>query len=448
MKRADSPSSSAATGGGESSVTSGNASWSERAASTSRKAMKPISTRIFPSLSPRSFCSSRARSRSSGWIRRRVIRISPRRCARGSGDAGSRLGSCMVANLKLHRADGGLARGVRQQLLALSLHHDLGRKAAVVLPGVVEQRDRQHYLFAGRQVFQGSGGHHQHLAHFLFQHGEALDFAVVYAGDFNLSERLMKRTQVGADDQVQFGAEYRAVTFQIDAARGAQKIERIRCVGPGEMAVATFFYSGQRDARDSRVSGRRRLLSSEEKGQKEGQSVHRTSPVGLPASLLASIVAFWRFLSTSMYSSKRTFISCVSSAWRRSDAASNACVSRACRDSLWATAIETASLTRLETSVSSAARVIAGLGALACGAGRVSEKTNKATESMAAEANPKRAAELHSASHPRRKAEGSKTGSETKPMRWGISSSGNASRAISVPRIRSSSSRQCAQVLT
>jgi hypothetical protein len=38
----------------------------------------------------------------------------------GAGDRGG------VVNLELHRADGGFARGVRQQFLALGLHHDLG----------------------------------------------------------------------------------------------------------------------------------------------------------------------------------------------------------------------------------------------------------------------------------------------------------------------------------
>ncbi len=62
-KRCESPSISGAPGGGPSTVTNGSPSWSESAASTSRCAITPMSTRILPSLSPRSFCSSRARSR-------------------------------------------------------------------------------------------------------------------------------------------------------------------------------------------------------------------------------------------------------------------------------------------------------------------------------------------------------------------------------------------------
>src|ERR1022692_1229713 len=166
MKRAESPSSSGAAGGVESaSVTSGSASWSESAASTSRCAMKPMSTRILPILSPRSRCSSSARSRSSVWISRRPMSISPRRRVLGAGFLV--LGSVAVVKLELHRADGGFARGVRQQFLALGLHHDLGGKAAVVLPRVVEQGNRQHHLFTGRQVLQGHGGSHQQLAHLL-----------------------------------------------------------------------------------------------------------------------------------------------------------------------------------------------------------------------------------------------------------------------------------------
>src|ERR1017187_1063973 len=64
----------------------------------------------------------------------------------------------------------------------------------------------------------------------------------------------------------------------------------------------------------------------------------------------------------------------VSSAWRLSEAASNSCVWRAWRASLSATALATASFTRLETFASSATRVTAGAGAGACGTGRVSEK--------------------------------------------------------------------------
>src|ERR1022692_3032359 len=131
-------------------------------------------------------------------------------------------------------------------------------------------------------------------------------------------------------------------------------------------------------------------------------------------------------------------------AGRLSEAASNSCVWRAWRASLSATA----SFTRLEKSACIAVRVTAGAGAVACGMGRVREKTTRAAESMAAEAKPNRAAEPHSASQPRRNAEGWKTGSDTKPMRCGISSSGSASRAVSVPHSRSRSSRQLAQVLT
>ena len=61
--------------------TSGTSNCSESAASTSRMAMKPMSTSVLPILSPRSFCSSSARSRSSSVISLRWIRISPSRIA-------------------------------------------------------------------------------------------------------------------------------------------------------------------------------------------------------------------------------------------------------------------------------------------------------------------------------------------------------------------------------
>src|ERR1035438_4075755 len=339
MKRAESPSSSGGAGGGESSVTSGRASCSESAASTSRSAMKPLFRFFLPSLSPRSFCNSRARSRSSGWIRRRAMSISPRRSARGldpqAGTPGGwGLGSCIVANLELHRADGGFARGVRQQLLALGLHHDLGGKATVVFPGVVEQRNRQHHLFAGRQVLQRHGGGHQHFAHLLLQQRQALDFAVMNAGDFDLGERLTKRGDVGADNQVQLGAEDHTVALQIDPARGAEKVEGVRRVGPGEAAVETLLHAGESGARDARMRGRRSLLRGEEERQQDRECVHRTSPLVSAASLLARIWVFRRLFSTSMYWSKRSFISWVSIAWRVSEAANNSRVWRAWRASL------------------------------------------------------------------------------------------------------------------
>ena len=61
--------------------TSGTSNCSESAARTSRMAMKPMSTSVLPILSPRSFCSSSARSRSSSVISLRSIRISPSRMA-------------------------------------------------------------------------------------------------------------------------------------------------------------------------------------------------------------------------------------------------------------------------------------------------------------------------------------------------------------------------------
>ena len=69
----------------------------------------------------------------------------------------------------------------------------------------------------------------------------------------------------------------------------------------------------------------------------------------------------------------------------------------------------------------------------------------RAAESRAAEAKPSRAADPQNAGHQRRTGEGSKTLSETKAMRCGISSSRRESRAAWVRRSRSSSSRQGAQ---
>ena len=77
-KRGESPSISGATGGGPSSATRGMPSCSESTASISRLASEPMSTRILPSLSPRSRWSSRARSRSSCSMRLRSMSIRPR----------------------------------------------------------------------------------------------------------------------------------------------------------------------------------------------------------------------------------------------------------------------------------------------------------------------------------------------------------------------------------
>src|SRR5580658_3589545 len=98
--------------------------------------MKPMSTRIFPSLSPRSFCNSSAFSKSSGSIWRRSMSIWPRRIVLGSGCWV--LGSVTVVTLELLDSYGGFARVVAQQLLALGLHQDLARQAGVVFPLIVE----------------------------------------------------------------------------------------------------------------------------------------------------------------------------------------------------------------------------------------------------------------------------------------------------------------------
>ena len=81
-------------------------------------------------------------------------------------------------------------------------------------------------------------------------------------------------------------------------------------------------------------------------------------------------------------------------------------------------------------TVATAGAGVRGAWATAAGAaGRVTEKTINAAESMAAEAKPRRAPEFHRPVQARRHGDGSKMASETKDTRCGISSSRRLKRA-------------------
>src|SRR5260370_8450095 len=119
--------------GGPSIVTRGMPSCSDRVARTSCMAMQPRSTSVCPSLSPRSFCSSSAFSRSSAVMSFRSRSISPRR---------------ILELVHLHGGlQGRLVLHGGEHCALLPMHHHLVRQAGAVLPVPVEQRNAQHYFF-------------------------------------------------------------------------------------------------------------------------------------------------------------------------------------------------------------------------------------------------------------------------------------------------------------
>ena len=137
-KRCDRPSISGAEGGAPSTVTSGTPSWSESAASTSRWAISPMSTRILPSLSPRSRCSSSARSRSSASILPRSIRISPSRMVARAGRAAPRLGLGMRGRRWRPLIALPFRCSPASACVAVGLHHDLAGQPRGVFPGQID----------------------------------------------------------------------------------------------------------------------------------------------------------------------------------------------------------------------------------------------------------------------------------------------------------------------
>src|SRR5260221_464977 len=155
-KRGDSASVSGDTGGGPSMVTSASFNCSDSAASTSRMATKPMSTSVLPILSPRSFCSSSAFSRSSELIRPFSSRISPSRIA-----------------LELFHGYGagqlGFVGAQREQRLLGTVHHDLGRQPRRVFSPRGEQGKRQRDLFVLRQRIQRCRHRSEHVAHGFLQ---------------------------------------------------------------------------------------------------------------------------------------------------------------------------------------------------------------------------------------------------------------------------------------
>src|SRR5437763_15161613 len=100
--------------------------------------------RILPSLSPRSFWSSSARSRSSCSSSLRWIRSSPRRMRK-------------LEYLLFHDAVESDAVELGVEKLALyTLHENLLRDSGFVLTRPVDQRDAEDDLFAGRHFIKRS----------------------------------------------------------------------------------------------------------------------------------------------------------------------------------------------------------------------------------------------------------------------------------------------------
>src|SRR5260370_4954488 len=125
--------------------------------------MKPRSTRILPSFSPRSFCSSSARSRSSWVIWRRERSSSPSLRGRAAtaaaplvfSDSDGCIEGCFVS---VHRLE--------KNLLG-RLNHHLGGQAGGILPTVIEEGDAQDNLRTVCNGIQRGGRGNQHILHVL-----------------------------------------------------------------------------------------------------------------------------------------------------------------------------------------------------------------------------------------------------------------------------------------
>src|SRR5215469_749503 len=194
-KRCERPSISGATAGAPSMLTSGIPSCSESAASTSRCATSPISTRIFPSLSPRSRCNSSARSRSSGSIFLRSISISPSRWGRGSSNACSSVDGEGVTGLFFYR---GISVGQNGNLVAL--HDDLRRQSLGVLIRQVQEPHHQDNLLIVGQQLELVGGALHHLGHQSANHRHPLELPLVDALLHFIRNLLHKRRDSRCDD--------------------------------------------------------------------------------------------------------------------------------------------------------------------------------------------------------------------------------------------------------
>src|ERR1700682_4272438 len=213
-KRGDSASVSGDTGGGPSMVTSASFNCSESAASTSRMATKPMSTSVLPILSPRSFCSSSAFSKSSEVIRPFSSRISPSRIA-----------------LELFRGHGAGQRGFvgtqREQRVLRSVHHDLRRQPRRVFSSRSEQGKPQRDLFVLRQRIQRCRHRSEHVAHGFLQLWKSLHLLLMTPLRLFLGDLLMKRRDSSRWRQIDLAREHGAVATDVQPLRQSDQAHPI-----------------------------------------------------------------------------------------------------------------------------------------------------------------------------------------------------------------------------
>src|SRR4051812_11073683 len=133
-----------------------------------------MSTRMRPSLSPRSRCSSRARSRSSAPIRPRSINSCP------SGVAEAIKLEFLFPDQFRDFGGGQMFIDGVEQLLLTSSQDDAFGQIARVLPLVVEEKRFHDDVFVSRKSGQDFAGA-QHLApHHLFERFQSPYLAIVH----------------------------------------------------------------------------------------------------------------------------------------------------------------------------------------------------------------------------------------------------------------------------
>src|SRR5664279_1250573 len=159
-----------------------------------------MSTRILPSLSPRSRCSSSARSRSSAPMRPRSMRSFP------SGVAAAVKLEFLLREKRSDLRGAGMAVHGVEELLLLRRKHDAVRQAALILPVVAKQKRLDGHVLIGRQTLQGTTGVGREAAHGFLQTLDFARLAVVHRGDLFLGCFGLERGagHVRAEDEVQF----------------------------------------------------------------------------------------------------------------------------------------------------------------------------------------------------------------------------------------------------